>query len=400
MSDTAGLLELKLTVPSSWKPGVYDLSVDGEVSPQKIYVMNGPAIRMIRDTLPVTLRAGDSVIVSGKSFIPGERVDFYFDSIPIGESLVADSSYEFLTMLRIPYVPDRSYILVARGAKSGIAVAQDRITITRTLRLEFEEMMPPVDTTPSKCWAENISYFWDADWSKQMLVYFQPDTPIVHPHVTFAFPIYHADTFAMDFHGSIGFDLGNYTISLDGVDIKTVNFWTHNPYWDPQPSGAIPIGTHYLTEGRHTITFTCLGKSDSSRNYWVEPDVLVLTPTTYMPPLPGTILSDVQPGPGETPLQLSSLLLRPNPSIGSDITITCMLPAEAEQSAGSSVVFQLYDELGRKRKINVQGRISEGVFSGSFSAAELPAGVYYLTAIIGRPDGYSAGPVRARFIRE
>lgn len=401
-ADGNGYFSLSLLVPPIWRAGIYKLDVNGQSDPRPLHILQSPNIRALVDTLPITLRAGDSLVVKGTAFVPGERVDFYFDSIPLGQSAIADSNYGLQTMLRVPYLPDRSYLLIARGATSGNTTAENKITVTRTLRLEFEEMMPPIDTTASQCWAQNISYYWDAAWSKQTIVYFEPDTPFVNGHVTFAFPIDHADTFAMNVHGSIGLDLGDYAIALDGENVQTFNFWFNNLGWDPQPSGAVPIGTHYLTVGRHTMTFTCLGKSDSAHNYWMEPDVLVLTPTTYMPPLPGTIISAVDdPSPGLTGgSQSTALLLNPNPNAVSVLTISFVMPADAQRTVGSSVIFTLYDELGRKRNPTVTGSISEGEFHGSMSVADLPAGVYYLSAMIQRSDGYSAELSRARFVRQ
>ncbi len=353
----------------------------GETSPKKYEVLSSPAIRPLVDTLPITLRAGDSLWVAGTGFHSGENVSFYFDSIPLNQSAVADSNNNFVIMLRVPYVANHTYYLVARGAISGNATSQDFIIVTRTINLEFEDMMPPTYQTPSAtCYAQDVSYFWEATWSKQMYVYFEPDTVLTGAAVEFQFSIGHSDTFAVAFHASISPDQGRYAVLLDGGSIGTVDGHATTGEWNPNPlpSGALSLGIHYLSIGSHRIRFICLGKDDSATNYGIQPDNIVFTPTTYMAPTPGTILDGVTPPPAPYAPQSRTIQLFPNPNFDGNVNVQIALSAQDAAFFDARVSARVFDPLGRQIGANLEGAFSEGAFSGTLSLANVLAGAYFV----------------------
>jgi len=389
-TSDSGDFSTSLNIPWSWVPGIYHLSVNGEAAPEKYYILHTPAIRALVDTLPITLRAGDSLWVKGTGFQPGETVSFYLDSIPLGQSVVTNSNNEFVTMLRMPYVAEHSYLLVARGAVSGNATAEDRVTSTRTVDLEFEDMMPPTFQTPGSCYAEDVSYFWQATWSKQMFVYFQPDTTLVGAQVEFQFPVPCADTFDIVYHGSVGASQGRYAVRLDGDSIATVDAYATPTWMDPLPSGPVDVGIHYLAAGSHRIRFTCLGKSDSATNYWIQPDCLVLRPTTYMPPTPGTILATVlTPNPPSSgiPVSSRSLEIYPNPIRSGTASVSLILSQNDGVFYGARVSMRVFDVLGRETASILHGYLANDQLTGTL---ELPAalpGTYFVRFLLTAANG-------------
>jgi hypothetical protein len=381
-ANVGGTFHFALQIPSDWKPGIYNLTVNGEAAPQKYYVLAGPAIRGLVDTLPITRRAGDSLYVSGTGFQPGERVVFYLDSITLNQSVIADSTNGFVTMLRIPYLAEHAYLLIARGERSGNATARDRVTLTRTIDLEFEDLMPPTYKTPGECWAEDVSYFWEATWSKQMFVYFKPDTIFQGAALEFGFRIAHADTFAIAFHNSVGLDLGQYSVAINGKEIGQVDGCHPNPNGDPFPSGPLDMGTHYLDTGIHKIRFTCLGKAGIARNYWIEPDNLVLRPVTYMAPNPGTLHTNfITIGP-----LLSNISIYPNPLMGPAASIAFTLGSSESSFFSGKVFVQVYDILGRSHAATLNGEMLDGEFRGTLSTALSP-GTYFVRTVISTENG-------------
>ena len=382
VADDTGNFHFTVQVPSDWKPGIYNLTINGETAPQKYYVLAGPAIRMLVDSLPTTRRAGDSLYVAGTGFQPGEHIAFYLDSISLGQFVIADSTNGFVTMLRIPYLAEHAYLLIARGDRSGNATASDRVTLTRTIDLEFEDLMPPTYRTPGECWAEDVSYFWEATWSKQMYVYFKPDTIFLGAALEFAFQIAHADTFAIAFHNSVGLDLGRYNVTIDGVEIGQIDGCHPNPNWDPFPSGPLDMGIHYLDTGTHRIRFTCLGKADTARNYWIQPDNLVLRPVTYMAPNPGTLhTNSITIGP-----LLPSISIYPNPLTGPTASIAFTLGNSESSFYSGKVSAQVYDILGRSRTATLSGQMLDGEFRGTLSIEIIP-GTYFVRTIISTANG-------------
>ena len=382
-TDDSGSFNTSLTIPSAWQPGVYYLSVAAETAPEKYYVYAAPTIRPLVDTLPITLRAGDSLWVKGLGFKPGETVSFYLDSIPLEQSVVTNSNNEFVTMLRMPYVAEHSYLLIARGEYSGNATADLRVTITRTADYEFEDLMPPTLVTPGQCYAEDVSYFWETTWSKQMFVYFKPDTVLTGAQLEFQFTTPKADTFDVTYHASWSSNNGRYAVRLDGDSIASLDSYRGYGF-DPFPTGPIDLGIHYLPAGIHHIRFTCLGKADSATHYWIEPDCLVLRPTTYMPPTPGTILAGVTPS--DTPQSQSqdfSLDLYPNPVYGAGsmpvtLHLSLTLPASDAgfHQAGASV--RVFDVLGREIPARLAGYVANGMMDGRLEVTSRLPGTYFV----------------------
>lgn len=376
-TDNAGNFNVSLTVPPTWTPGSFELSVNGEASPEKYYVESSPVIRPIVDTLPITVRAGDSLWLKGFGFQSNERVSFYLDSIPMDQSTVANSNNEFLTMVRIPYVSDRSYLLVARGERSGNATAEVPVTVTRTIDYEFEDMMPPTVVTPGQCYAEDVSYYWEAFWSKQMFVYFKPDSILTGAELEFQFSMAHADTFDFIYHGSYGPDLGRYTAYLDGDSIAMIDGYGNTGGWmpNPLPTGPMDLGIHYVSEGVHHIRFRCLGRDDSATNYWIEPDCLLLRPTTYMPPTPGTILAGI-PAPG-APSLLGQLNIYPNPIENGMTSLSIILPNAYAAFFGSQVSVRVVDILGHTIAARFDGHLANNSLLGTLHLSDVLPGMYF-----------------------
>jgi hypothetical protein len=377
IADANGEFSLSVTVPSFWKPGNYALTVNGESSPKSYCVLHGPSIRIVHDTLPVTVVYRDSLVVSGTGYEVGEHVQFYLDSIALDQEAVADSTYGFRTVIRIPYLAEYPYLLVARGERSGFATAADAIHVTRTLYLQCEDMMPPVVQSPGECYVENVSYFWMASWGKQTFVYFKPDTASRGGSLQLAFQIPHADTFRVEFHNSVGKDLGHYRMLIDSIPVAEFNGYKINSpeWWDPLPSGPIACGTHYLGEGEHRLTFVCLGTSDSARNAWVQPDFIVLTPVTDYPFSPGTLDSPAQ----HVLDAAASLHVYPNP-IHSNSDRRALLRLDITGNADAAMrthaIVTIFDATGRIKAAYDAGPVSGGYLLGELP--KLPRGSYFI----------------------
>ncbi len=316
-------------------------------------------------------------------------VNFYLDSIPLHQSVTADSNNEFVTKLRMPYVAEHSYLLVARGAVSGNATARDRITSTRTVDLEFEDMMPPTFKTPGQCYAEDVSYFWEAMWSKQMFVYFEPDTILIGAQVEFQFSVAQSDTFDVIFHGSIGHDQGRYAVLIDGDSIATIDGYVPPGQWDPLPSGPVDVGIHYLAAGAHHIRFVCLGKADSATNYFIEPDCLVLRPTTYMPPTPGTILATVTTPtpPAGIPVTGRSLEIYPNPIQSHAASVSLTLSPNDGAFYGARVSVRVFDVLGRETISVLHGYLANDELRGTLELPTALPGTYFVRILLTAANG-------------
>lgn len=237
--------------------------------------------------------------------------------------------------------------------------------------------MPPLGKSPGQCYAENVSYFWMGRWGKQEFVYFKPDTIIDGAWVELGFDVPHADTFRVEFHNSVGSDLGKYRVLLDDQKVAELNGYQVNSpaWWDPLPSGAIQCGSHYLAEGPHRLRFICLGKSDSARNAWIQPDFIVLQPLTDYPLSPGTLQSSDAPG----SVVSTSLSVYPNPlhtSRDRSATMRILVSSDDTPSHHARAYVTVYDVLGKEQASIDAGSITGG--SLSTELPRLPSGDYYL----------------------
>jgi hypothetical protein len=230
-----------------------------------------------------------------------------------------------------------------------------------------------------------VSYFWEARWNKQIYVYFKPDSILTGAALEFAFRIAHPDTFDIDFHNSVGKDLGRYNIEIDGNKVGQVDGY-QSGYWDPYPSGPISCGRHFLAEGEHHIRFTCTGKADSARNYWIQPDALVLHPVTYMAPTPGTLSTPVIAAAPETSGAVIQVF--PNPVQNGSATLRITLPLTDTHYFQGHVIVSLYDVLGRPIRTMINGGVMvNGSAMTLLEFGSLPSGTYYLHTSVLASDG-------------
>ncbi len=249
------------------------------------YLLVSPAVTLVSDFKPVVLHYKELLQVEGSAFKIGEHVTLYLDSIRVSDSnaFYVAGDYHFTGFATIPNISDRGiYHLVAIGDSGSKAVASDLVYISRTLDLEFEDMVAEAKTDSGSVRWKNMSEYWYTTWSKQTFAAYDPVTPLHKVTFTFRLPV--ADTFKTELHLTKGQSYGNYAVSLDGK--KVFNFrgyYIHSISWqDPHPSDTIRLGTVFLDSGIHQMSFYCSGKDTLSKGYLLGADLLKLTPVTIM----------------------------------------------------------------------------------------------------------------------
>lgn len=99
--------------------------------------------------------------------------------------------------------------------------------------------------------------------------------------ITFAFDVANSDTYDIQFTPFVARSYGQYDVSVDGSPLGSFDFYAFT-------GGAVNtfqlIGTHYLTSGTHTITFTNTGKHVDSTNYKMGVRQLQLKQSRLQPP--------------------------------------------------------------------------------------------------------------------
>jgi len=73
VTDRHGAFDTTFIVRTTSAPGPKKVSINNEIRPESLYLLGSAAVRPIADSLSVTLRLGDSLLVSGTGFIPGEK---------------------------------------------------------------------------------------------------------------------------------------------------------------------------------------------------------------------------------------------------------------------------------------------------------------------------------------
>lgn len=372
-----GTFSQRIRVPGHWTPGRYTLSVNGTSRPEPIYVLQTPAIKIVCDFSPTVQREGDSIVVRGNGFIPGDRVTFYLDSIAIAPDklTIAEYDYSVQATLWLPYLPDHDYHLVARGEYSGEAIAEVPVRMTRTHVLEFENLLPPIAKSEHPARREDVSYYWYSKWSQQSFAVFEATAR--DSFISFGFDLPRADTFDIKLFASVGKKLGNYEYLIDGDARGSFVGYRELDYGDIKRSDTIDAGVMFLDSGRHVITFRCLGKEDSAQSAWICADNIILKPIHDLPPAPGTwVKSDVQDG-------SRSLLLTqiyPNPAsdvlyihVGTEGIDPTILPLRANLS--------IVDPLGRR--LYTRSVVITGNEPLMLDVSKLPVGSYVISVETG-----------------
>jgi hypothetical protein len=295
IANEQGSFDVTITLPSNVPIGATKLSVNGEELPESICIIPKAIITPISDYYPIILRFGDSILINGKGFIPGEKVRMYFDNFILAhpDTITVGEDYGFSVLIRIPQIADRKYRLSVRGGLSGEIISSEPISVSRDIDIEFEKLTSGASWYRGWVYRENLTYRWYENWSKQAIARFEADS--VGDTCSFSFYLSVSDTFDVRYLGSVGSQFGDFIFSIDGKQMGIIKGYRKpDVFWiNVFPSDTMNLGIIPLDEGVHTFSIRCIGKDSNAVSYFCGPDVLQLRPTTVMPLTPGTIIDTV-----------------------------------------------------------------------------------------------------------
>jgi hypothetical protein len=340
-ADAKGNFSRIIVMPSVAPADKYHFKVNNEEKPEWTFLLSSPTLRTIADHQIPVLHERDTLLVTGAGFKIGEKVTIFLDSIKLKGEFTVGSDFRFSGVVRIPYLPDREYHVVAIGDRSNEAIAPYPVRLTRTHNFEFEDLLPPFEKTSETARRDNVSFFYHDKWSEQSFVYFEANGR--DSFVTFAIDVPHTDTFNVFMFATVGRKYGDYDYFIDGQYRGSFKGYLNNPYYDPWRSDTLQLGVNYLEEGLHTITFRCTGKSDSAEKAWLAADNIIIQPIHELPIAPGTWTRDVS---RELSIHRESLSLFPNPSHGQVSLITSLTQHDSDvlQQPG---ILSVIDAAGR-----------------------------------------------------
>ncbi|MDP4221306.1 MAG: DUF2961 domain-containing protein [Bacteroidota bacterium] len=342
-ADSAGVFSETVDAPPSLPLGEHWLSVNGYTRPEPVYVFDKPTVRFLFDTGTAIFRWRDSVMIYGNGFKPGEKVRIFFDTTEawyLSADRFVNKNGEFLTPIRIPWTPDGNYYLKVNGDQGTEAIADTAMQITRTLDYECEDL-PILVAEAGLYYPSYLGYFFTSHWSNQFTMLFYPTEPDKKMILSFVLPL--SDTFHISLFNTIGLRYGNYDISIDNQKIASYSGFNDTDIQHPMRSKEVDGGVMYLTKGVHTITYLCTGKDAKAKEFLLDADNIILTPTTAFHPLPYDSTASVFP-PG---LKAGEFSLSPNPLSGN--TLTLHIDLDSNFKLGSDwLIIELYDILGRK----------------------------------------------------
>ncbi|MFI5263994.1 MAG: DUF2961 domain-containing protein, partial [Candidatus Kapaibacterium sp.] len=401
-SNANGEFNAVLIVPSSSVHGVRKLSINNEERPEPIYILASAAIHPIADSLPLTLRYRDSLLVTGTGFDPGERVQIYLDSILISDTAaIVGSDYRFFTTVRMPNIADWKYHLRAVGDHYNEATANDLITITRLLPFEFEDLVPWAIPDSGLVYYKSMSADWGNKWSQQAAAVFEAKG--AHQQVTFKFYVPVSDTFYTRLFLTKGVKYGNFNYYIDGHYFGNLLGYSPDPYYSDFeiPSDTLKLGTLYFPKDTHTVVFYCTGKDSAAQGFHVGADLLLLVPTTKMA-LPkgvftvpkGDSIKSLADSPG---IMNNYIIAYPNPSTEGTLTLGVKSPPGGIPDGKLDVT--LSDVTGRKVLWQYGIPIGENGGLTHFDIHALASGNYAAEFII-HSSGTTANYIRMVQIRE
>ncbi|MBS1902363.1 MAG: DUF2961 domain-containing protein [Bacteroidetes bacterium] len=384
-SMTAGIdgsFTADLTIPASVPSGIHRLSVNGEVRPEPIFVLSDPTVRFLNDTNPPVFRAGDSLILDGQGFIPGERVRIYVDTAEVNYlSIPTVSSLNDLhATIRLPWLPESVYRIRVRGDRGSEALTRS-FQLTRTLSYEFEDLPVIYSEWTYQSSPVYLGWYPYADWSNTTGYLFYPDGP--SRKIKFGFNVPVSDTFAVSMYHIIGLRYGNYDLYLDSMFVGSLHGYLDTDWSMPMRSAPLELGIHYLTAGSHDLMFRCTGHDSSAVDFLMDADNMILTPTTAYHSLkqPGDSSTDVEtlPGPfarlSENPVRSDRAILRY--SLGS-----------SSPTDGATITADVFDILGRRVRSSSGLQTSQSVGSIELDCRGLANGKYFV--IVHGIDGLSS----------
>lgn len=345
-ANASGEFNAYLICPASGKQGARKLSVNEEERPEPIYVINAPAIDAITDSLPVTLRYRDTLLVTGTGFDAGERIQIFLDSILLSDtSWVVGNDYRFFAIVRMPNIADWKYHLRAVGDHHHEAMARDLITITRILPYEFEDLIPWAAADSGYFYFDYLMGYWYAHWSHQAGATFNP--PHANLKVAFKFYVPVSDTFDVRMFLTQGTHFARYSYSIDGGPASYFEGFKRPSFGNPVPSDTIRIGTIYFEKDTHTVVFKCVGRDSAAEEWKLCADLLLLRPTTKLPLPKGVFVNDtILSGINSREAINSYISLYPNPVLAGDLTVRLVLPKN--EIFDGSIDITISDILGRK----------------------------------------------------
>ncbi|MDP4231053.1 MAG: DUF2961 domain-containing protein [Bacteroidota bacterium] len=374
-TNQAGEFSINLMVPPTLASGARKLSVNNEVRPEPVYVISAAVVRAVTDSVPITLRNRDSLLLTGAGFDIGEKIQVFLDSILISDTdtIVAGSDYRFFAIVRMPNIADWHYHLRVVGDHGHEAMASDLITITRILPFEFEDLVPWAEANDGAPYSEYFGGYWYAHWSRSAVATYSPSH--ANTQVTFKFFVPVADTFAVKLFLTNGSQYAQYTYSLDGTHNGLFEGYKKFDFGDPRPSDAIDLGVIYFAKDTHLIAFKCIGRDTAASDWRLGADLLQLTPTTIMPLPKGVFTNDMTLSGIDSPGVINSyIVLYPNPAGEGELVLGLRTPPEEIRNGKLDIT--LTDILGRVRQARSDISIGMNGVLSQFDTHGLPSGNY------------------------
>ncbi len=390
-TDSIGNFDLDYIIPASWKKGMGKLSVNEENYPQPITILSRPIIAPLLEYYPPVVRFGDTITIAGNGFEKNESIKLFFDSIPIPliAPVAVDSNYHFLARAFVPSLSDRKYKLSVRAEKSGNIAYEYPIQVSRVLLYEFEDLYPTALHDSGWFWVRNLSERWFGAWSKQTAVQYEPNK--TGNACTFYITVPKSDTFSVRMILSYGTQFGKYDYYLDGILKGHIDCYRkYDPIWmEPQPSDTLSMGVLYLNEGKHSVQLISTGKNDNSTNYYLDADILILTPTTKLPLSPGTIIDTLPPL--NIPIidkeyGSKGVFLFPNP-VTDGFVIAGIYSKEDSGNSSALLQISLTDVLGRELSKPIAIGLINGFGQTKLNLSLLPSGDYYINYVLHSANG-------------
>ncbi|HEY3875992.1 MAG TPA: DUF2961 domain-containing protein, partial [Candidatus Kapabacteria bacterium] len=365
VATTDGSFSVRLTVSNAWPVGNHLLSINGVDKPEWITILSNPVLLYLADSINPIYGEGDSISIRAYGFHSNESLSLFLGDTPFYFSphVIADSDGVVRIKSFLPWVPEGIYRLMLARSDGSKVLSDSVLFIDRTLDYEFELL----SSTGPTYGPPSYNYYSDTVWRvSQGAFAFCYGNWTPGSTFTFQFTVPFADTFAPTLFALKGDRYAIYTISIDGTEEGTHDWFLSqgDPLRDSE--GLAPI---YLTAGVHTITCFNSGHDDSTREYSFGPDNVTLRPLS-----PNSRPDAVPVAAPQVPISIF-----PNPLNES------MLFLQGLSDSLREVSVRIYNEMGEE-VIGTVIPISSG--GGWINASDLANGSYWV--VLELPTGTKA----------
>lgn len=260
-----------------------------------------------------------------------------------------DSLFVLRGRAQVPVVLPNGLVVVT--LQTSVGSLRDTFSLSRQIRWEAERSIPPVAYRPR--YGTRYSDTYREDLALELR------SAAIGDSITLAIPVNQSGGYALRLLIEKRSNRGIMDVLWDNI----VRVSGYDCYDTATVLTAVNLGTWTIEGGTHLLTLKVVGKHDSSFDYRLVADQLILIGTTF---------SDAEPEPDGTPIPSASFL---EPCYPNPFNSTAVFRYGISRSGPVRLI--VYNILGQRVMTLVDRPHKAGVYKATLNASYLASGLYF-----------------------